>query len=161
MIQKVRLCLFNMAFRGAHDSLHLPPKVFATKDLPVCYLKESYAPEQIRALDRYHMVVGKNEYVFWFKEGDQNTYWVSTAANNIDEFIRQFYREKIFGEFAPYSLIVTQMLHGQYIEFVKNGKVGEFERKKLRVQNKLSFFLNNYFYTTKYKLLKFLIKLAS
>ena len=161
MIQKIRLCCFNLAFRGAHHSLHLPQKVFATRDLPACYSKDSYAPEQVRALNRYHIVVGKNEYVFWFKEGDQNTHWVSTASNSIDEFIRQFYREKIFGEFAPYSLIVTQMLYGQYIEFVKNGKVDKFERKKLQVQNKLSAFLNNYLNTSKYKLLKFLIKLTN
>ena len=161
MIQKIRLCLFNLAFRCAHSSLHLPPKVFPTRDLPVCYSKESYAPEQVRALNRYHIVVGKSEYVFWFKEGDQNTYWVSTISNSIDEFIRQFYREKIFGQFAPYSLIVTQMLYGQYIEFEKNGKVGDFERKKLEVQNKLSSFLNSYFNTSKYRFLKFLIKLIN
>jgi len=53
------------------------------------------------------------------------------------------------------------MLYGQYIEFVKNGKVDKFERKKLQVQNKLSAFLNNYFNTSKYKLLKFLIKLTN
>ena len=161
MIQKIRLCLFKLAFRCAHSSLHLPQKVFAARDLPICYLKESYSPEQIRALNRYHMVVGKAEYIFWFKEGNQNTHWVSTASNNLEDFIRQFFREKIFGEFAPYSLIVTQMLHGQYIEFAKNGKVVEFERKKLKVQTKLSFFLNNYFNTSKYKLLKFLIKFTN
>ncbi|MDI1310215.1 MAG: hypothetical protein PSV17_12420 [Methylotenera sp.] len=116
-------------------------------------------PEEIRTLNRYHIVVGKNEYTFWFKEVDQNTYWVSTVSNNIDDFIRQYYREKIFGEFAPYSLIITQMLYGQYIEFVKSGKIVDFERKKLGVQNKLSFFLNNYFKTSKYKSLRFIIKL--
>lgn len=159
MLQRIRLWLFKSAFISAHYSLQLPLQVFSKLDLPLCYSKESYVPEEIRTLNRYHIVVGKNEYTFWFKEVDQNTYWVSTVSNNIDDFIRQYYREKIFGEFAPYSLIITQMLYGQYIEFVKSGKIVDFERKKLGVQNKLSFFLNNYFKTSKYKSLRFIIKL--
>lgn len=159
MLQMIRLWLFKSAFTGAHYSLQLPMQVFHKRDLPICYSKESYIPEIIRGLNRYHIVVGKSEYTFWFKEGDQNTYWVSTISNNIDEFIQQYYREKIFGEFAPYSLIVTQMLYGQYIEFVKKGIVDEFERKKLRVQDKLNFYLNNFFKTSKYKSIKLLLRL--
>lgn len=156
----MRLFLFKLAFKSAHKSMRLG-KAFPTSNLPECYSIESYKSQEVKALNRNHIVVGKNEFILWHQEGDRQTYWESTATNDIDEFIRLFHKDKIYGQFATYSLILTQMLHGQYMEFAKNGKVDEFEKKKQDVQNKISFFLNSYLSSFKHKLLKQLIKIAN
>lgn len=157
---EMRLFLFKLAFNYAHKSMLLGD-TFPASNLPECYSIERYNSEKVKALKRFHIVVGKSEFIYWYQDGDHHDYWSSTVSNDIDEFIKLFHRDKIYGQFAPYSSTITQTIYGSYFEFAKSGKVNEFDKKKQEVESTISFLLNRYLSSYKHKALKFLINLAS
>ena len=154
---KLRLFFFNLAFRRPHQARNLG-NTFPVTNLPVCYAKEQYNSDLVKELKYHHIVVSRSEYIYWYQDGDHQAHWESLETTGIDEFILLYHKNKISRQ---YPLIITQLLYGSYMEFAKSGRLEEYEKKRLSVQNMISFSLKNYLKSYKHKFIKFMLKISN
>lgn len=162
---KLRVLFFGLAFRAAHMSMNLSSRFpfSLSKLFKIIYSDENYNSEDVRSLGYSHIVVGKNNFTYWNAETERDgrTYWESWTSTNIDEFITQYHKDKIYGEYAPYSTFITQAMFGQYRDFAMQRKTHEYEAHKKKVQGMLSTLLNNYLNSYKHLMFKFFLKISN
>ena len=111
---------------------------FPATDLPKCYHADEYNPEATRSQNRAHIVVEPGQFTFWSDEGERTSHWTSWSTTTLDEFVKRFHHSKIYGDFATYPLIVTQIRYGLHIDFALKGRLAEFEEKRIRVRDMIA-----------------------
>jgi hypothetical protein len=156
---QLRHLLFQHAFRRAHKAMKLGPS-FPIASLPLCYHSDKHDPKVLRAQKRSFIVVGQNEYTLWFDDHERTSYWTCWSSNSVDEFIRKFHDSKIHGQFATYSVIITNHLYGRYMDFALKGKVHEYEEKRSQVGDTIAQSLERYLESFTHRAICLLLGLA-
>lgn len=154
----MRNFFFKLAFERAHKSMKLG-STFHVPNLQ-CYASEQYSFEQAREKKCSHAVIGKMEYTYWFQPGDRDTSWSSWSTHNVDDFIRKFHHENIYGERATYPLIITQIIHGHYMDYAMKGKQNIFEEKRKIIRDFIEKLLERHLNSFSHRLICLCLRLV-
>jgi hypothetical protein len=157
MNMRLRCFLFQLAFRRAHKAMKLGA-TFPITNLPVCYHSDEY--DFKISMKCNHIIVGQRQYTYCFDDGEKVPYWKSWTVTDIDEFILKYHNNNIYGQFAVYPLILTQLLHGQLRDFLLKGNKAEFEEKQEKVRNLIAHLLDTHLKSFSHRVNCFLLALV-
>lgn len=145
----IRSKLFQLCISAAHKSMRLgkffpPPKIR-------CYKARFYDHEIVKESSAEHVVLDRGHLVYVHDVGEKWRSWERQKFNNIDDFIRYYYKGRLHGEFATYPIFFS----GDYYSAAIEGKQAQWVANREKIRTLLIDRLENHLSGYWHLLLKF------